>query len=94
MSYIKNITNRSIAVMLLAIMCLSILSSCIQRQTIRQGRIITQEEVSELQIGMSPLEVEYVIGSPSIVNPIDQSRWEYVYIARNRKGKVDISKGY
>lgn len=80
--------------MLLAISCISILSSCIQRQAIKQGRIITREEVSELQIGMSPLEVEYVLGSPSIINPIDQNRWEYVYISRSNKGKVDISKGY
>ncbi len=71
-----------------------ILTGCIQRQEIKQGRIITQEEVSEVELGMNKLQVEYILGSPSIINPLEQERWEYVYILRNTKGKITTRKGF
>lgn len=75
-------------------MSILLLSGCIQRQQIIQGNIITEEEVSELKLGMSKIQVQYVLGSPSIINPMQQDRWEYVYLVRDRKSKVAIRKGY
>ena len=91
----KNKKLPSSSLMLLAgLLAVFILTACIQRQEIKQGRIITQEEVSEVELGMSKLQVEYILGSPSIINPLEQERWEYVYILRNTKGKITTRKGF
>ena len=74
--------------------CLLLLNSCIQRQEITQGSIITEEQVAELKLGMSKVQVEFVLGSPSIINPLDVDRWEYVFVDRNIRGRVSIQKGY
>lgn len=90
--------NNKIIVFLITLCCsitiISVLSGCIKRQEIRQGRIIEAKEISDLELGMSRAQVEYILGSPSSINPLDQDRWEYVYILRNKKGVVKIQKGY
>lgn len=70
-----------------------ILVSCIYRPQIIQGSII-KDELEELKIGMSKEQVQYILGSPSIINSLNQSRWDYIYHIRNKKGKLEIIKGY
>ena len=70
------------------------LGACVYRQEITQGSIITPEEVAELELGMSKVQVQFVLGSPSVINPLDENRWEYVLLVRDKKAKVHIGRGY
>lgn len=46
---------------------------------VRQGNIITQDMVDQLRPGMTKRQVVFVMGSPLVVDPFHQDRWDYVY---------------
>lgn len=57
------------------------LSACLKahRIDIQQGNLLTDKEVSQLQPGMTQREVRYILGTPLIVDPFHQDRWDYYY---------------
>jgi outer membrane protein assembly factor BamE len=50
------------------------------RVEIQQGNYITQEQVEQLEPGMTMREVRYIMGTPLVVDPFhEKHRWDYVY---------------
>jgi outer membrane protein assembly factor BamE len=50
----------------------------IYKQNIQQGNAIEQEDLDELYEGMNKRQVLFVLGTPSVMDPFDQDRWDYV----------------
>lgn len=46
---------------------------------IRQGTLITEQSVAQLEPGMTERQVRFVLGPPSIEDPFSEGRWDYVY---------------
>ncbi len=66
------------------------LSGCLYRMDISQGNRIAPELVSQLQIGMSRKQVEFLLGSPAIVDPFRPDQWHYVYYhKRGKTGEIE-----
>jgi len=55
----------------------------------QQGNLLDKSQVESLQPGMSKRQVLLVMGSPSIVSPFDQDRWDYVSTIRRGRGKME-----
>lgn len=84
--------------MRLFILCLSmfaILSSTacshykfpwVYRIDVEQGNDIDEEKLAQVQIGMTQVQVKYLLGSPILRDTFDQSRWDYYYSYRTGKG--------
>lgn len=51
---------------------------------IQQGNAISQEMLNKLKPGMTPSQVRFVLGTPLVVDPFRNNRWDYVY--RLQKG--------
>lgn len=47
--------------------------------TLDQGNIFTQEQVDEIQLGMSGRQVRFVLGTPTLVDTLNPNRWDYLY---------------
>lgn len=58
----------------------------IYKQNIQQGNALEQEDLDELYIGMNKRQVLFVLGSPSIQDPFQQQRWDYVQTFSRRGG--------
>ena len=58
-----------------------LLVACIRpyRMEIQQGNLTTEKEVAQLERGMSKREVRYIMGTPLVVDPFHQNRWDYFY---------------
>lgn len=56
------------------------------RIDIGQGNIISEGAREKLKLGMTPRQVEYVLGSPVIKDPLHPGRWDYVYNYESGKG--------
>lgn len=56
------------------------------RIDIGQGNIISEGAREKLKLGMTPRQVEYVLGSPVIKDPLHPDRWDYVYNYESGKG--------
>ncbi len=52
---------------------------------IQQGNEITEEMVSQLQVGMSKREVTRLLGYPLINDPFHKDRWDYYYYKKSGK---------
>lgn len=47
---------------------------------IQQGNHVTQEMVEKLKPGMSRAQVRFLLGTPLVVDPFRNDRWDYVYL--------------
>jgi len=82
---------------LIALATLVMLTACQQvpmlpglsphRIDIQQGNVVTQEMVAKLKPGMTRQQVRFVLGTPPIVDPFRQDRWDYVYYY-NKAGRL------
>jgi outer membrane protein assembly factor BamE len=55
---------------------------------IQQGNMITQEMVNKLKPGMTKSQVEFVLGTPLIVDTLNTDQWNYIYTLRVASGRV------
>jgi len=55
---------------------------------VQQGNILTDEELTSLSEGMSRSQVQSVLGTPLLVNPVDPSREYYIYTFQRSGGEI------
>lgn len=65
--------------LLLALFLAAILSACAHKIDIQQGNVLTKEMLEQLKVGMNDRQVMSVLGSPLVVDPFRNDRWDYIY---------------
>jgi len=66
---------------LIVIITIFFLNSCASnfyQVPIAQGNIISLEMLSKLQKGLTKVQVQYIMGTPSIKDPFNSSKWDYI----------------
>ena len=63
----------------LMIFSLAISSGCVYRASIAQGNVIKEEDLAQLEVGMTKNQVRFLLGTPMIDDPFNRDRWDYVY---------------
>lgn len=46
---------------------------------IQQGNLVEQKQVDQLRVGMSKSQVNFILGTPLVVDTFNPDRWDYVY---------------
>ena len=54
-------------------------SGCVYRMDVPQGNRIDAALLQQLEIGMSRSQVEFLLGTPAIVDLYHPDQWNYVY---------------
>lgn len=71
------------------------LSGCtfpgVYKLNVQQGNIVTADMLAQLEPGMTPRQVIYVMGTPVLGNPFEQQRWDYFYSLEKRD---EVVKSY
>lgn len=82
--------RKTIPTLLLAAAATFTLSACglIYRPDVQQGNLLIGKNVSELKPGLSKQQVVALLGTPSVVSPFDQNRWNYVATLQRRGGTI------
>lgn len=52
---------------------------------VQQGTIITPEMTAQLKPGMSRDQVRFVMGTPTISDPFNHDRWDYLYTLKQHR---------
>jgi outer membrane protein assembly factor BamE len=52
----------------------------------RQGNVIEQKKLDQLQLGMTREQVRYLLGTPLAASPFDTDRWDYLGYYRSPRG--------
>lgn len=75
----------------IALIAVLLLSGCgmLYKLDIQQGNLFNKEQVDTLKPGMTKRQVLVVMGSPSVVSPFDQDRWDYVSSIKRGRGKME-----
>ena len=59
----------------------------VYRIDIQQGNIVDQEMLDQIEIGMERRKVRFILGTPLLIDPFNQDRWDYVYSLRRGSGE-------
>lgn len=63
-------------------------SGCVYQANLSQGNLLDQEDVDQLEVGMTRSQVRFLLGTPMIDDPFHQNRWDYVYYLRIGREKA------
>lgn len=47
---------------------------------VQQGNFVSQDMIEKLKPGMTRSQVRFVLGTPLVVDPFRNDRWDYVYL--------------
>ncbi len=85
-------TLRALPSILIATIVSLALTGCVYRMDIPQGNRIDPALVEQLEIGMSRNQVEFLLGTPAIVDLHHPDKWFYVfYLKHGDDGRIEKS---
>ena len=58
------------------------LSGCVYRPNISQGNIVEEEDLDQVEVGMTRSQVRFLLGTPMIDDPFHANRWDYAYYVK------------
>jgi outer membrane protein assembly factor BamE len=61
------------------LVALGIVSGCVFQPPMSQGNLLKQEDIDQVEIGMTQSQVRFLLGTPMIDDPFHHDRWDYVY---------------
>ncbi len=63
------------------------LTACIKpyQPDIQQGNILNNSEIGEIRYGMTKQEVLFILGTPMVIDPFNETRWDYFYSKTNQR---------
>ena len=73
---------RRLLLLALIFTTLAFSGGCVYRASMSQGNLIKQEDLDQVEIGMTRNQVRFLLGTPMIDDPFHQARWDYVYFIR------------
>jgi len=59
----------------------------VYRLPTRQGNVLEQKDLDKLQIGMTPDQVRFLLGTPIANSPLRTDRWEYLAYYKSPRGE-------
>lgn len=75
-------TMRNLILLALIFSTMALTSGCVYRANIAQGNLIEQEDLDQVEVGMTRNQVRFLLGTPMIDDPFHKSRWDYVYFLK------------
>lgn len=84
-------------IILATLLVSSLLSGCVYKIDIPQGTPLTKAQASQVQNGMTYQQVRFLLGSPTITDPLNPLRWDYIYNyipgTYAKKAKIPAARG-
>jgi outer membrane protein assembly factor BamE len=73
---------RKLVVSICALLTLAPLGGCVYQANLSQGNLIKQEDLDQVEVGMTRSQVRFLLGTPMIDDPFHEDRWDYVYFLK------------
>jgi len=66
------------------LVCLAsfVLAACVYRIDIQQGNLLDDEDITQIEVGMTRSQVQFLLGTPMIADSFHRDRWDYAYYLR------------
>ena len=79
--------TRYLLIALIAVLTLNTGCKLIYKQNVQQGNAHEQEDLDQIQLGMSKKQVAYLLGTPAVQDPFHKDRWDYISMLSRRGGE-------
>jgi len=63
------------------------LPGCVYRMDIQQGNFLEGKTVNKLEVGMTRVQVRYLLGTPMVPDVFDKDRWDYLYYFKRGRSR-------
>ena len=73
---------RKLLISALAAALLAAAGGCVYQANLSQGNLLKQEDLDQVEVGMTRNQVRFLLGTPMIDDPFHENRWDYVYFLR------------
>ena len=67
--------------LLIAVAALA-LAACVYRIDIQQGNLLDEEDINQVDLGMTRSQVQFLLGTPMVSDSFHRNRWDYAYYYR------------
>jgi outer membrane protein assembly factor BamE len=57
-------------------------TACVYRIDIQQGNLLDEEDVVQVEEGMTRSQVQFLLGTPMVADSFHRDRWDYAYYFR------------
>ena len=57
-------------------------AGCVYQANLSQGNVIKQDDLDQVNVGMTRNQVRFLLGTPMIDDPFHENRWDYVYFVK------------
>ena len=58
------------------------LTACVYRIDIQQGNLLDDEDIVQIEVGMTRSQVQFLLGTPMVADSFHRNRWDYAYYFR------------
>ncbi len=65
-----------------------LMGGCVYQAALSQGNLLDQEDIDQVEVGMTRGQVRFLLGTPMIDDPFHENRWDYVYFFRAGRDKA------
>ena len=79
--------TRYLFIALIAVLTLNTGCKLIYKQNVQQGNAHEQEDLDQIQLGMTKKQVAYLLGTPAVKDPFHHDRWDYISMLSRRGGE-------
>jgi outer membrane protein assembly factor BamE len=66
---------------LIALVSLALVA-CVYRIDIQQGNLLDEDDINQVDLGMTRSQVQFLLGTPMIADSFHRDRWDYAYYYR------------
>jgi outer membrane protein assembly factor BamE len=70
------------------------LSACVYRIDIQQGNLLDDDDISQVDLGMTRSQVQFLLGTPMIADSFHRDRWDYAYYFRRGRSPEAINRWF
>ena len=76
----RNLRSPILTILVLAAVFMT--AGCVYQASLSQGNLLDQEDIDQVEVGMTRGQVRFLLGTPMIDDPFHENRWDYVYFMR------------
>ncbi len=78
---------RRVLILIISLIFAQSLLSCAYVPDVQQGNTLDEKQIKQLKVGMTPQQVNFVLGTALLKDPFHKNRWDYVYTLKKGTGK-------
>ncbi|TDR18415.1 outer membrane protein assembly factor BamE [Marinicella litoralis] len=79
-------------IILIAILLSTFSLTACYKTPVQQGNILKQEDIDEVKPGMTKQQIAIILGTPTIADPFDQDRWDYINTYKSKGNFKKLKK--